>query len=82
MNASMQLPTPLPGLSRDACTCRLLCGRPTYDSDDLCPACQAWDQGFVLVDGERRYRKEDWVDANTVEAPMDVLRAYWASLKE
>ena len=81
MSAAIQLPTPQAGLTRDACTCQLIRDRFSYDTEDLCPACQAWEEGFVLVGGERRYTREEWRSLNEVEAPMDVLSAYYASLR-
>ena len=78
-DAALSLPTPT--LSRDPCSCTLIRGKVHY-AEDLCPACQAWEEGFVLVGGERRYTREEWRRVNEVEAPADVLRAYRASLKD
>lgn len=56
---------------RDACTCQWL--RPTLRQNQaLCAACQAWEDGYVLIDGERRYHRATWVFAHRADAEEEV----------
>lgn len=61
------LPPLVVGMARDPCRCAQLrlepqagehgYGRPK----NLCPACDAWEAGWVLIDGERAYRVQRWL---------------------
>ena len=64
----MAFPIPHPALPRDPCTCA---GHtPTAWREELarevrlCRACQAWDDGYVLVDDIRRYLRSLWILVN------------------
>ena len=68
MTEALFSPQPLvAGMARDPCRCVQLrveahpgehgYGRPK----DLCLACDAWAEGWVLIDGERVYRVQRWL---------------------
>mgnify|MGYP001577497557 CR=1 FL=1 len=52
-------------LPRDSCTCRRerLVGKLVqgWTMPPPCPACAAWEEGFILVDGQKLYRRQDWI---------------------
>mgnify|MGYP001587220188 CR=1 FL=1 len=59
---------PLPGMQRDPCTCLTLRTVPRQPNKAhggalhvVCDVCQAWEAGWVLVAGERRYRTQRWL---------------------
>ena len=62
-------PVPLPGIARDACACFGLQQAKSYRTarDPLCVACMAWEEGYVLVAGERRYRRAVWLMVNYLD---------------
>ena len=52
-------------LPRDSCTCRRerLVGKIVqgWTLPPPCPACAAWDAGWVLIGGKRVMRREVWL---------------------
>lgn len=53
---------PAAALARDACTCRDL--RQGRQSQPLCSACDAWEEGYVQIGGRRRYLRSLWIRVN------------------
>lgn len=53
----------MPDIARDPCTCLgvRLEKRYIHEPYKLCAACRAWDEGYVLVRGRRRYLKSAWL---------------------
>ena len=66
--AAPAVPPLVAGIAREACTCVTLRTVPKVPNKAhggapyvQCAACQAWSEGWVLCEGERRYRVQRWL---------------------